>query len=73
MKDTFIFGRRNYVFMIAGLLLIAAGYVLMTGGGSDDPAVFNDAIFNTRRLVIAPILVLSGFGMELYAIMTRSK
>ena len=59
--------------MIAGLLLIAAGYVLMTGGGSDDPAVFNDAIFNTRRLVIAPILVLSGFGMELYAIMTRSK
>ena len=73
MKDTFIFGRRNYVFMIAGLLLIAAGYVLMTGGGSYDPAVFNDAIFNTRRLVIAPILVLSGFGMELYAIMTRSK
>ena len=73
MKDTFIFGRRNYVFMIAGLLLIAAGYVLMTGGGSDDPAVFNDAIFNSRRLVIAPILVLSGFGMELYAIMTRSK
>jgi hypothetical protein len=73
MKDTFIFGRRNYVFMIAGLLLIAAGYVLMAGGGSDDPAVFNDAIFNTRRLVIAPILVLSGFGMELYAIMTRSK
>jgi hypothetical protein len=59
--------------MIAGLLLIAAGYVLMAGGGSDDPAVFNDAIFNTRRLVIAPILVLSGFGMELYAIMTRSK
>ena len=73
MKDTFIFGRRNYVFMIAGLLLIAAGYVLMAGGGSDDPAVFNDAIINTRRLVIAPILVLSGFGMELYAIMTRSK
>jgi drug/metabolite transporter (DMT)-like permease len=73
MKDTFIFGRRNYVFMIAGLLLISAGYVLMAGGGSEDPAVFNDAIFNTRRLVIAPILVLSGFGMELYAIMTRSK
>ena len=73
MKDTFIFGRRNYVFMIAGLLLIAAGYVLMAGGGSEDRGVFNDAIFNTRRLVIAPILVLSGFGMELYAIMTRSK
>jgi ABC-type dipeptide/oligopeptide/nickel transport system permease component len=73
MKDTFIFGRRNYVFMIAGLLLIATGYALMAGGGSDDPKVFNDAIFNTRRLVIAPILVLSGFGMELYAIMTRSQ
>mgnify|MGYP001182707261 FL=1 len=73
MKDNFIFGRRNYVFMIAGLLLIAAGYVLMAGGGSDDPNVFNDAIFNSRRLVIAPILVLSGLGLELYAIMTRSK
>lgn len=73
MKEEFIFGRRNYMFMIIGLVLIAIGYVLMAGGGSDDPNVFNDAIFNTQRLVFAPILVLAGFGVELYAIMTKSE
>lgn len=57
--------------MIIGLVLIAIGYILMAGGGSDDPNVFNDAIFNTRRLVFAPIMVLAGFIVELYAIMTR--
>lgn len=61
------------MFMIIGLVLIAIGYVLMAGGGSDDPNVFNDAIFNTQRLVFAPILVLAGFGVELYAIMTKSE
>jgi hypothetical protein len=57
--------------MIIGLVFIAIGYILMAGGGSDDPNVFNDAIFNTRRLVFAPIMVLAGFIVELYAIMTR--
>lgn len=59
--------------MIIGLVLIALGYVLMAGGGSDDPNVFNDAIFNKQRLVVAPLLVLAGFGVELYAIMTKSE
>jgi uncharacterized membrane protein YqhA len=71
MKQEFIFGKRNYLFMIIGLVFIAIGYILMAGGGSDDPNVFNDAIFNTRRLVFAPIMVLAGFIVELYAIMTR--
>jgi drug/metabolite transporter (DMT)-like permease len=73
MKDEFIFGKRNYMLMIIGLVLIALGYVLMAGGGSDDPNVFNDAIFNKQRLVVAPLLVLAGFGVELYAIMTKSE
>jgi len=71
MKQTFIFGKRNYLFMIIGLVLIAIGYILMAGGGSDDPNEFNDAIFNNRRLVFAPLMVLAGFAVELYAIMTR--
>lgn len=71
MKQAFIFGKRNYTFMILGLVLIAVGYILMAGGGSEDPNVFNEAIFNSRRLVFAPILVLAGLAVELYAIMTR--
>lgn len=71
MKQVFIFGKRNYLFMIIGLVLIAIGYILMAGGGSDDPNEFNDAIFNNRRLVFAPLMVLVGFAVELYAIMTR--
>ncbi len=71
MKQAFIFGKRNYLFMIIGLVLIAIGYILMAGGGSDDPNEFNDAIFNNRRLVLAPLMVLAGFAVELYAIMTR--
>jgi drug/metabolite transporter (DMT)-like permease len=71
MKQAFIFGKRNYLFMIIGLVLIAIGYILMAGGGSDDPNEFNDAIFNNRRLVFAPLMVLAGFAVELYAIMTR--
>lgn len=71
MKQAFIFGKRNYLFMIIGLVLIAIGYILMAGGGSDDPNEFNEAIFNNRRLVFAPLMVLAGFAVELYAIMTR--
>lgn len=73
MKEGFVFGKRNYVFMIVGLILIAVGYILMAGGGSDDPNVFNEAIFNKRRLLWAPLFVLAGFAVELYAIMTKSE
>ena len=55
----------------AGLIII--GFVLMTGGGSKDPNVFNDAMFNFRRLTLAPILVLAGFAVEIVAIMKKPK
>ena len=68
-KSEFIFGRKNYKFMFIGLALIAIGFILMSGGGSDDPNVFNPEIFNFRRIRLAPTLVLIGFGMQIYAIL----
>lgn len=72
-KATFIFGRKNYKFMFIGLALIALGFILMSGGGSDDPNVFNPEIFSWRRIRLAPMLVLLGFGVEVYAILLSPK
>ncbi|XCF06825.1 DUF3098 domain-containing protein [Tamlana crocina] len=68
-KPTFVFGKKNYKFMFIGLAVIALGFILMTGGGSDDPNVFSPEIFSWRRIRLAPMLVLLGFGIEMYAIL----
>jgi hypothetical protein len=68
-KPVFVFGTKNYKFMFIGLAFIALGFILMAGGGSDDPNVFNEEIFNFRRIRLAPMLVLLGFGIEIYAIL----
>jgi hypothetical protein len=68
-KSNFIFDRKNYKFMFIGLVFIAIGFILMSGGGSDDPNVFNPEIFNFRRIRLAPTLVLIGFGIQIYAIL----
>lgn len=68
-NNNFIFGRRNYMFMLIGLGIIALGFILMSGGGSDDPNVFNPDIFSWRRIRLAPTLVLIGFGVQVYAIL----
>ncbi|WP_299225460.1 DUF3098 domain-containing protein [uncultured Psychroserpens sp.] len=68
-KNEFIFGKRNYKFMLIGLGCIALGFILMSGGGSDDPNVWNPDVFNMRRIRIAPTLVLLGFGIQVYAIL----
>lgn len=68
-KQEFIFQKKNYAFMFIGLAFIALGFILMSGGGSDDPNVFNDDIFNFRRIRLAPTLVLIGLGIEVYAIL----
>ena len=68
-KSEFIFGRKNYKFMFIGLACIVLGFILMSGGGSDDPNIFNDAIFSWRRIRLAPTLVLIGFGIQVYAIL----
>ena len=68
-KDDFVFGRKNYKWMFIGLGFIAIGFILMSGGGSDDPDVFNPEIFNFRRIRLAPTLVLIGFALQIYAIL----
>ena len=68
-KKKLLFGKRNYRLMILGLVFITLGFVLMSGGGSDDPNVFNDEIYNFRRIRLAPFLVVFGFVIEAYAIM----
>lgn len=69
----FVFGKKNYTFMFIGLAVIALGFILMAGGGSDDPNVFNEEIYNFRRIRLAPALVLLGFGIEVYAILVNPK
>ncbi len=64
-----IFRKKNYIVMFIGLAVIALGFILMSGGGSDDPNVFNPDIFNFRRIRLAPTLILIGFGIEVYAIL----
>tara|TARA_R110000868_G_scaffold43303_3_gene145876 strand:- start:678 stop:938 length:261 start_codon:yes stop_codon:yes gene_type:complete len=65
----FLFQKKNYLFMFIGLAFIALGFILMSGGGSDDPNVFNEEIYNFRRIRLAPTLVLIGLGIEIYAIL----
>lgn len=67
----FAFGRENYKFLLIGLAFILVGFVLMVGGGSDDPNIFSEDIFNFRRLTLAPILILIGYVIEIYAIMKK--
>ena len=55
--------------LVIGFVVMAVGYIIMTGGGSDDPAVFNEAMFDLRRLVLAPLVILAGIGLEIFAIM----
>lgn len=62
----------NYILMAVGFIIVVIGFVLMSGGKSDDPAVFSDAIFSFRRVTLAPMIVLLGFLFEVYAIMKKS-
>ncbi|WP_108422583.1 DUF3098 domain-containing protein [Flagellimonas amoyensis] len=65
----FVFQRKNYLFLFIGIAFIALGFILMSGGGSDDPNVFNPEIYNFRRIRLAPTLVLIGLGIQVYAIL----
>ncbi len=68
-KPEFIFQKKNYQFMFLGLAFIVLGFILMSGGGSDDPNVFSEDIYKFRRIRLAPTLVLIGLGIEIYAIL----
>lgn len=69
----FAFKKKNYTLLLIGLVFMASGLILMIGGGSDDPTKFSDAIFDFQRLTLAPILLATGFIIEIFAIMIKSK
>jgi len=69
----FVFKKKNFILLITGILFIATGLILMSGGASEDPEVFNYEIFNFRRLTLAPILITIGFIIEIFAIMLKFK
>ena len=69
----FAFGKENYRLLIIGIVILIIGNLLMLGGGSDDPSVFNPEIFSARRITLAPLVILAGFATVLIAIIKKSK
>ncbi len=69
----FALGKENYILLAIGFAIIVLGFILMAGGGSEDPTAFSPEIFSTMRITIAPVLVLFGFIFEIYAIMKKPK
>ena len=72
-ESSFAFGKINYILLISGVVILFLGYICLSGGGSDDPTVFSDKLFDARRLVVAPILIVGGLIVEIFAIMIRPK
>ena len=70
-EKQFLFGKKNYILMAIGLALIVLGYLLMSGGASDDVNTFNYEMFSTLRIRIAPMVVIAGFAVEAWAILAR--
>jgi len=71
VTDGFALEKNNYILLLIGLGIIILGFILMAGGKSNDPNVFNTEIFNFRRITLAPILVMGGFMFEIYAILKK--
>ena len=72
-KQEFLFEKVNYKILLIGIAVIALGFILMSGGGSEDPNVFNEDVFSFRRIRLAPTTVLIGFGITIYAILKNPK
>ena len=71
MKKKFLFNKKDYKILIVGLIFIATGFILMSGGGSDDPSIFNDEIYNFRRIRLSPTLVIFGFIIIFFSILRK--
>lgn len=72
-KNEFLFGKKNYIIMLIGIAFITVGFIFMSGGGSDNPAVFNEEIYDWERIRLAPTLVITGLIIEIYAIFAKQK
>ena len=73
LNQDFAFGKENYILIAAGTFMAIVGYFLMSGGGSENPAVFSEELFNTRRMYVAPIVILAGLGVVGWGILKKSK
>jgi hypothetical protein len=72
--DEFAFTKDNYKWMIIGVAVAFLGFILMSGGGTDDPTQFaGDSLFSFRRMTLAPIMILAGFSVVLFAIIKKTK
>jgi hypothetical protein len=72
-KQEFLFSATNYKILIIGLVVIALGFILMSGGSNENPNVFNEDVYSFRRIRLAPTVVLIGFGITIYSILKKSK
>ena len=72
-KTAFLFRATNYEILIIGLVVVALGFILMSGGANENPNVFNEEVYNFRRIRLAPTVVLIGFGITIYSILKKSK
>jgi len=73
LRNEFLFEAVNYRLLLIGIGVIALGFILMAGGGSDDPKVWNDSVFDFRRIRLAPTTVLIGFGITIWSILKNPK
>lgn len=71
--EGFALGKENLKLLVIGFVIIVVGFILMIGGKSNDPTVFNPEIFSFRRITLAPLVVLFGFLFEIYAIIKKPK
>lgn len=69
----FLFSKENYIILLAGVIVIGLGFLLMAGGNSDDPNVFNYDVFSFRRIRLAPTVIFIGFGICIYSIFKSPK
>ena len=72
-KHEFLFDKLNYKILLIGIAVIVLGFILMSGGGSNDPKVFSEDVFSFRRIRLAPTVVLIGFGITIYSILKNPK
>ncbi len=69
----FLFGSNNYKLLLVSIIILFIGFLLMSGGGSDDPSKFNSEIYNFRRIRLAPILIIIGFVFSILSILKKNK
>ena len=72
-KKDFLFKKSNYKWLLISIITIGLGFLIMSGGGSKDPNIFNEEIFNFRRIRLAPSIILIGFGIAIYSILNTSQ